>query len=141
MEQLLVHCLGDYVLQSDWMALNKSKRSFHCLVHVILYTSVFLLITQSVPALMLIGITHFILDRFPQILRRLIWTKNHLGPGFKYVPYRVCNLTGYFDNSRPDETQIIRYQERPKFITVWLYIITDNFCHLALNYLILKYLG
>jgi len=31
MEQLLVHLVADYYFQSDWMALNKNKRSVPCL--------------------------------------------------------------------------------------------------------------
>ena len=77
MEQLLTHIFGDYILQSDWMAMNKNKQSLPCLVHVIIYTSVFLLLTTSWKALLIIGGTHFILDRFPVIVRRLIWVKNN----------------------------------------------------------------
>src|SRR5690348_16822885 len=98
MEQLLCHIFGDYILQSDYLALNKSKRSWPCLVHVLLYTSVFLLLTTSWKALLIIGGVHFILDRFPVIIRRLIWFKNHIAPGLKFVPYNKCKITGYYDN-------------------------------------------
>ena len=35
-DQLLCHAVGDYVLQSDWMANTKTKRSVACLVHVLI---------------------------------------------------------------------------------------------------------
>lgn len=142
MEQLFAHIFGDYILQSDWMALNKSKRSLPCLVHVLLYTSVFLFITTSWKALLVIGAVHFVLDRFPVIVRRIIWTKNHLGPNFKFVPFNLCNITGYYDGlANPSNVEINGYSHRLSYVTVWLYIITDNFLHLLTNYLAIKYLG
>lgn len=36
---LLGHLLGDYVLQNDWQAQNKTTRSLHCTVHCLLYTA------------------------------------------------------------------------------------------------------
>ena len=148
MEQLLAHIFGDYILQSDWMAMNKSKRSLPCLVHVILYTSVFLFLTTSWKALLVIGAFHFLFDRFPIIIRRMIWLKNHIGPGFKFVPFNKCAITGYYDNfvngmvGEPNTDEHINgYGPRLNYITIWLYIITDNALHLLTNYLAIKYLG
>ena len=155
MEQLLVHIFGDFVLQSDYFAMNKSKRSWPCFLHVLTYTLCFLLLTTSWKALLVIGVTHFILDRYPIILRRLIWTKNHLGPYFVFVPFSKCAATGYYDNVMQEVTgqpydkyhftkvtrkEDIRYDARLNYVTLWLYIITDNFCHLTINFLALKYL-
>ena len=92
MEQLLCHLFGDYILQSDYMAMNKSKRSLPCIIHVILYTSCFLFLTFSWKALLVIGVTHFILDRWHFFIKRMIWLKNHIGPGFKFVPFDKCNI-------------------------------------------------
>lgn len=147
MEQLLCHIFGDYCLQSDYLALNKSKRSFPCLVHVLIYTSIFLLLTTSWKALLVIGGTHFIIDRFPIIVKKLIWWKNHF-PLMKYPPYDMCSTTGYYDDSPYNpwipadwQREDKRYgQPRLFFITMWLYIITDNFLHLTINYFALKYL-
>jgi hypothetical protein len=158
MEQLLVHVFGDYWTQSCWMGLNKSKKTLPCLIHVLIYTSCFLILTTSWKALAVIGITHFILDRFPIILKRLIWFKNHLMPYFGYPPFEKCNVTGYYDNimnevtHKPYEEQycyewvekgkrkVVVSQARLNYVSMWLYIIKDNWCHLAINYLALKYL-
>ena len=149
MEQLLVHLFADYGIQSDWMAMNKSKRSWPCLVHVLLYTACFLVLTISWKALLVIGITHFILDRWHTPLKRLIWLKNHLGPGLKYVPYRKCDATGYYDNLMNEATGVPKekweskwgsYGVRLNYVSLWIYIITDNFLHLTINFLALKYL-
>jgi hypothetical protein len=64
MEQLLTHFWGDFALQSSWMALNKSRHSWPCLLHVIIYTSTFLFLTLAWKALLVIGLTHFLIDRF-----------------------------------------------------------------------------
>lgn len=147
MAQLLCHIAGDFLFQSDYMAMNKSKRTIPCLVHVLLYTSVFLFLTTSWKALLVIGGVHFILDRFPIIIRRLIWFKNHLGPSLSFVPYDKCNITGYYDNilneisGKPYDNSVINgFAPRLNYVTVWLYIITDNFLHLLTNYLALTYL-
>lgn len=148
MQQILCHLFADYFTQSDWMALNKSKRTLPCLVHVLLYTSVFLFVTTSWKALLVIGGTHFIIDRFPIIIKRLIWWKNHLSPDFSYPPFEHCDTTGYYDDS-PYNTKNYTYfsnetrwfqSPRHFYITIWLYIITDNLAHLAINYFALKYL-
>ena len=154
MEQLLCHLFGDFALQTDWMAMNKSKKSFNCLVHVLIYTACFLLITTSWKALLVIGITHFILDRWHFILRRLIWLKNHFPLG--YPPYAYCNTTGYYDDSPYNTNSMVDYinhfpngkhwiltcfgKPRHFFITIWIYIVIDNLCHLTINYLAIKYL-
>jgi hypothetical protein len=147
MPQLLCHIWGDFILQSDWMAMNKSKRSLPCLVHVLIYTSCFLLLTLSWKALLVIGATHFILDRWHTPLKRLIWLKNHAGPGFKFVPFKKCEATGYYDNLLNEvlwkpytREEINGFGPRLNFITIWLYIVTDNCLHLTINYLALTYL-
>lgn len=147
---ILCHLTGDFWLQSDWMALNKAKKTLPCLIHVLVYTACFLALTLSWKALLFIGITHFIIDRFPVIVKRLIWLKNHL-PFFKYPSYRLCDTTGYFDDSPVNTLKVdnewgerilvAQYgKPRPFFITIWLYIISDNTLHLLCNYIALTYL-
>lgn len=140
--QLLVHFWADFVFQSDWMALNKTKRSIPCLIHVLIYTACFLVLTTSWKALLVIGATHFLIDRF-SLPKYLIWAKNHMNPHMEYPTFEFCKTTGYFDDA-PDnrklEWSIEGWTQRPMFITVWLYIVTDNLCHLTINALALYYL-
>ena len=63
MEILLAHLIGDYLIQNDWMALNKKKSSFICFIHVITYLIPFLFLSLSWWQLLLIGLQHFIQDR------------------------------------------------------------------------------
>lgn len=144
MQQLLVHIFGDYVMQSDWIALNKSKKTIPCLVHVLIYTACFLMLTFSWKALLVIGATHFILDRWHTPLKRFIWLRGHLNPSLTYPNYKKCDTTGYYDNSPYNtlkfEPSMNSESPRLFFISAWLYIIHDNFLHLTINYLALKYL-
>ena len=144
MEQLLCHVFADYIFQSDWMALNKARKTWNCLVHCLIYTFCFLLLTSSWKALSFIFITHFIIDRFPIIVRKLIYWKNHFPYG--YPSWELCVSTGYYDDSpyNPIEpsTEVLQKFGNPRhfFITIWLYIVSDNALHLLCNFIALKYL-
>lgn len=116
MEQLLCHLFADYWLQNDWMALNKKKHFWIALVHSIIYTIPFLLLTRSIVALLFICLTHAIIDHTD-----IVYKLNQLKNG------NFETLSGY-DRNRPD------------FIWVWLIIIQDNILHLIINYLSIKYL-
>lgn len=123
-DQLLCHAIGDYVLQSDWMANEKTKRSVAALAHVLTYFLPFLFLTRSIPALAVIVVTHFVIDRW-RLARFVCWLKNAPWPGAQ--PWANCRATGY-----PDE--------RPAWLAVWLLIITDNLMHIVINGLALRYL-
>lgn len=136
---ILAHFVGDYLLQSDWMAREKTHAILPALAHALTYTVPFLLLTRSIPALLFIGGTHFLIDRF-RLARYVCWAKNWLAPwpvchsgnlcGAKteHEPHRVpptkpwrdCAATGY----DPD---------RPLWLTLWLLIITDNTLHVICN--------
>lgn len=149
MEQLLTHIFGDYILQTDYMAMNKAKRIMPCLLHVLVYTACFLLLTTSWKALLVIGATHFILDHWHTPLKRFIWLKGHVNPGLVYPEYGKCSTTGFYDDApynlvhfTSGDGSTARYSKpRLFFISMWLYIIHDNFIHLCINYFALKYLS
>ncbi len=121
MLELILHGIGDYLLQNDWMALTKKKQGLQgilaCLLHCFLYTLPFLIITQSPLAILFIFATHFIIDR-THIIERFLAFRNNADPNvnFGFAP------------------------DRPVFITVWLYIITDNLIHLICNHLAIHFL-
>lgn len=64
MELLLCHLVGDYVLQNQWMADNKTKSWFPAIVHALVYMIPFLFVTQSPIALLVIFGTHAVIDRY-----------------------------------------------------------------------------
>lgn len=67
MEQLILHLLGDYLLQTDWMAQNKKVKTWRgelaCQVHCLLYSIPFLLI-GTWQQVLFIYVTHYLIDRF-----------------------------------------------------------------------------
>lgn len=67
---IIGHLVGDYLLQNDWMALNKKHRTLPCLVHCFLWTGAVIFFSgwhSSIAALVLFT-THFIQDRTKIIL-------------------------------------------------------------------------
>lgn len=148
MPQLIAHLFGDYILQNHWMALNKTKSSIACGLHVLLYTLPFLFLAQSVLALSVIAGTHFVIDRWSLAKRwpafwgvgepgwvmtqirewRANQAKGPAGGGKWARDARVAFIAA---NPLPDPA--------PPFLAVWLAIIADNTFHLLINYLALRY--
>ena len=126
LDQLLAHVLGDYVLQTDHQAQEKTRQNIPAALHALTYTAAFLPITRDPRALATIATTHFFIDRY-RLARYLNYAKNQAAPKQFRPPFpHLPTDTGY----SPD---------RPPFLTVWLLIITDNFLHLTINRLALKY--
>ena len=133
--QVFAHMVGDYLLQSDWMAAEKTKKSVAALAHVVTYTIPFLFVTQSWKALLAIAGTHFLIDRF-RLARYVVYVKNFLSPrrtqdgiAWKEWWYRWedCSGTGY-------------HKDRPVWLATWLLIIADNVLHVGINSLAVRYL-
>jgi hypothetical protein len=61
---LVGHLVGDYLIQNDWMALNKKQSSLHCAVHCALWTlSVILFAGWPAWTAIPLFVTHFVQDR------------------------------------------------------------------------------
>jgi len=101
---LLAHLVGDYLIQSHWMTVEKTKRWWPAIVHATTYGLPFLLITQSPAAMAVIVGTHAVIDRY-RLARHVVWAKNQLAPA----------------------------GHRPAWLAVWLLIIADNTLHLLIN--------
>jgi len=124
MEQLLLHLIGDYLTQTNWMANNKTKSWWPAFLHAFIYTLPFFLLTHSALALFVIFSTHFLIDHF-RLARYVVFFKNWITePKLKW---KDCSTTGY-----PEAT--------PPFIAVWLLIIADNVIHICINYSALRWL-
>ena len=63
MHWIYAHLIGDFIIQNDWMALNKKKSWFHCAVHVLTYMIPFLWCELSWLQLGLIALQHYAIDR------------------------------------------------------------------------------
>lgn len=63
MHWIYAHLIGDYLIQTDWMAIGKKKSSWICAVHVLTYLIPFLFCGLEWWQLALIGVGHFAQDR------------------------------------------------------------------------------
>lgn len=124
MEQLILHLIGDYIFQTDWMAKNKTNNIKVAAIHAMVYTLPFLLLTSSVLALLVMFASHTVIDRY-RLARYVVYYKNKLTcSGLKW---ENCSATGY-------------HMETPAWLAVWLMIIADNTLHLAINYTAIRWL-
>lgn len=131
---VIAHLVGDYFLQSDWMAAEKTKKNSAALAHVLTYVLPFLFLTSSVPALIFIAGTHFAIDRW-RLARYICWAKNWLAPKWiddegvkvRNLPWRYCTKTGYM-------------MDKPDYMAVWLLIVVDNTLHVICNAVALRWL-
>lgn len=163
MIQLILHLIGDYITQSDWMAQGKTQWWFPALVHATVYSSLFFLIGDW-RAVLVIWATHYLIDRY-RLARYVVWAKNWLGPmnrmetfveaakrwkSMGILPQAATKAD--LDRVEADRrliTSNLPWREcsatgyapsRPEWLTFWLLIIADNTIHLAINYGALRWL-
>lgn len=116
---ILAHLVGDYLLQTHHMAVEKTSKWLPAIAHGVMYTLPFLLITQSWVALLIICGTHIIIDRF-RLVKYLMYFKNLFAPKSHRPTWEDSQATGY-----PSST--------PAWMSTWLMIIADNTLHLLIN--------
>jgi hypothetical protein len=154
-DQLVAHLVGDYVLQSDWMANEKTKRNTAAMAHALVYSLAFLLLHPSLAAWLVIVATHFAIDRW-RLARYVVWAKNLLAPrrtataweqrsvlinnGMEKMVWRVP--TAWQQNWHPwsDCSGTGYPSARPPWLAVWLLIIADNTLHVLINAAALRWL-
>jgi hypothetical protein len=124
-DQLLAHAVGDYILQSHWMATEKTKWSVAAACHALAYGLPFCLFGPSVAAMAVIVGSHFAIDRY-RLARYVVWAKNWIAPHANR-PWAECAATGY----APDV---------PPWLSVWLLIVADNVLHVTINAAALRWL-
>lgn len=128
-DQLVCHAIGDYLLQSHWMASRKTKSSLAALCHVFTYMLPFFFLRPSFAALAVVVGTHFVIDRW-RLARFVVLAKNVCFDFRHKVEERDTDFdlnTGYPLNV-------------PPWLATWLLIIADNILHVVINGLALKYL-
>jgi hypothetical protein len=158
-DQLVAHVVGDYILQSDWEASEKTKKSIACLAHVSTYFLPFLLFTTSWKALVFIVSTHYVIDRW-RLARYVCWAKNWLAPrwitptGGPGDPVTLRYPKGQDPMNPLEGGEVILLRnypwsrcsgtgyppERPPWMATWLMIITDNLMHVLCNAAALQWL-
>lgn len=157
-DMLIAHAIGDYIIQSDYMAQQKTSKNLPAFLHAFTYTIPFLFLTQNPLALAFIMITHFIIDRW-RLARYVCWIKNFIQPKtivigkhFMLANRRVNvdnsweNIAGVKDtlsrNHKWEDCNVTGYhKDRPPWLAFWLLIITDNLMHIICNAITLNILG
>lgn len=125
MIQLILHLIGDYLTQTDWMAKNKTSSMVMALIHAAVYTLPFALVFDlTVNCMLVICCSHALIDRY-RLARYVVFAKNWLTD--RTLRWADCCSTGYPSNT-------------PAWMAVWLLIIADNTLHLTINYLAIRYL-
>lgn len=145
-DQILAHLAGDYLLQSHWMASQKTKSHLAALAHVIFYAIPFLIIKASWLAMLVIISTHFLIDRY-RLARYVVFAKNFLAPKDEVIRTVM-----------PDDDQLVQLSVKrhwpawsdahatgypsdvPPWLSFWLLILADNILHILINGLALHYL-
>ncbi len=118
--QLLAHFIGDYLLQSTWMAVGKVKSFVPATVHALVYSLPFVLILHpSLAAWFVIVSTHIVIDRY-RLAKHVCWLKNWLSPR-PPKPLRDSLANNGFDS------------DVPEYMSFWLMVITDNLLHVLIN--------
>jgi len=111
MIQLLLHLIGDYLLQTDWMAKYKKQKGVDgllaCLTHCTLYSLMFFYV-GNYQQVVFIFITHFLIDRY------------------------------YFIKWYMNTFDMKEFSKEP--FSPWSIVIIDNTFHLLCNFVILEYL-
>jgi len=124
----LGHLAGDYLLQNEWMAMNKSKNTLNgwmaALVHCIIYTlAVCLFMWNFDPIwIVVVFLTHFPIDKFSLTDKYLHYIK---GRSLKDYVRKVIPFT-----STPQP--IDRRDVLEGSFAAVVYTITDNSMHLIL---------
>lgn len=145
MEQLILHLIGDYVTQSDWMATGKTSKYAPAAIHATVYSLPFMLLRPSWSAFAVILITHFFIDRF-RLAKYVAYAKNFLAPAtFTGLWRNTADDDGYYWQARKkyawSNCNVTGYSsDTPVWLATWLMIIGDNTMHLTINFLSLKYL-
>lgn len=120
---IVAHMLGDYVFQNHWMGVVKTQKWLPAIVHAVLYTAAFAIFFGICWALIPIGVTHLVIDRYSLVKRYWVdfWGIGKAG----WLPSKL----GF------------KMEEAPPFIGVWLAFIADNTIHLVINGVSIHYLG
>ena len=89
MHWLYAHMIGDFILQSDWMAKGKKVNSWICAVHIFFYMTPFVFTGLPWVALAIIAVQHFIQDR----TNFVSWSMILLGkPTFSQPPFAPWSI-------------------------------------------------
>jgi hypothetical protein len=73
MHWIFAHLIGDYILQTDWMAANKKANGMACLAHVLTYIAPFFLCGLPLWSVLAIAVQHYVQDRSNFVVWFMRW--------------------------------------------------------------------
>jgi hypothetical protein len=133
-QMLLGHLCGDYLLQNEYLAINKSKNTWigwlTAFIHCIFYTLAVCLFMWNFQLIWIIAVfcSHFFIDKF--------------GLAEKYMKYvKRSSLRDYIneaDSNRYDKDNSVGQDMLTGGFRAFVYAVTDNTMHLILMYLAYK---
>lgn len=100
-----VHWVGDFVMQNDWMASNKSKNNYALSAHVFTYCAVFLFVLMAngnngltiIEFVGINGIIHWAVDYVTSRINAKLWANNQIHNFFVSVGFdQFIHLTTLF---------------------------------------------
>lgn len=83
-ELLMCHMFGDYVLQSEFIAMTKGKNWYHLFVHSVLYCIPFAFIFGIDYKLLIVFLTHMIIDPLKARYNKITYPQDQI------LHYLVC---------------------------------------------------
>jgi hypothetical protein len=105
-DQIAAHLVGDYLLQSQWMADQKTRRLLVAAIHALTYSAAFYFLRPSLPAWLVMVVTHALIDRY-RLARYVVWLKNCLSPfnvlgALRLISPWRCRHPAWLRNFEPD---------------------------------------
>lgn len=75
---VMCHCIGDYVLQSDFLAKTKGTNLYHLFVHCVLYLVPFSIVFGVDWKLGILFVSHFIIDILKAKYQKIIYVTDQI---------------------------------------------------------------
>lgn len=75
---VMCHCIGDYVLQNDFLAKTKGTNLYHLFVHCVLYLVPFAIVFGVDWKLGVLFISHFIIDILKAKYQKIIYVTDQV---------------------------------------------------------------
>lgn len=125
---VLAHLVGDYILQTHWMATQKTERWLPAIAHGVTYGLPYAALLalsgatdyRAAGAWVVIVATHIVIDRF-RLAKHVMWFKNQFAPKAFRPTWAEATVNGGYS------------KETPAWLSIWLMIVADNTIHLLIN--------
>ena len=120
MTQLLCHLIPEFLLQNDWMRLNKENSWLPALAHTLIYQAFFWFLTVNWAVILAIALFHFLSGRLN--VARLFC--EHVGIG----------------NPPPHEPYYGWWTPPPEYVQFWWTLIVGQVLQLTFNFAALTFI-